>query len=665
MFIIRGRNDQGKSTLIQMIGLGLYGRKIEDPKEDLGIDWSLRERMKYLVAEDTEKCEIDYTIVSRDDQIKIRAKVEGKEIRTYVNDTPKGFDYLNDNFKLIYDIPDEPVEKLKTSLRLLRDRFDDYNDYIISCRDKVEAIIQERVEYEEKEQRLQQIQTTIKTLNEKISQVTAEKEELVRQTEEKWKAHIAYTYVNLDEHCGNLDHAIEDLEARKKRLKRGTSFLDTTKYTKALTAFISQKNKAKSQIRSSQNLEPFIDVEKKEYIRNALRDIEKITTPDDLPLEQLREWCAFFEQVDAILEQHPQSSIEPKESREIEFLNNLLEFLDSYSADIDLEVPATNGKTIDQFRDELSSTIEQKSVAIKDKLELEHAKKTCNEILQGLYDLEDRRGKVEVDGTIQETYNLVSDDLEGKQQEQAKCVQEMVKIEEEFKSMPADRIDDYYAQGFGALSEHQRITQKIDRFEKNIKDQEINLGTQEQLARDAERLEKPRERDLQKLRELLNVLGALLEKSDRWRDYVKALVNDINAYKETQDAMAREFCDALGYYFAAIVGEIYARQRRWKVEQINFLEGHYVVADHEPFSFAAIGAGHTTLIALMTSLKQPAPGKKKIVLFDEIGLMDKNNRTILMKEIDRQIKSGDVLFALLTQVDDDLQKPRLQSIHCE
>jgi len=64
----------------------------------------------------------------------------------------------------------------------------------------------------------------------------------------------------------------------------------------------------------------------------------------------------------------------------------------------------------------------------------------------------------------------------------------------------------------------------------------------------------------------------------------------------------------------------------------------------------------------LARMKQDYGGKKKILLFDEIGHMDENNTERLLEEIKKQINSGEVLLALLTQMDNSLDEVVLKPI---
>ena len=76
-----------------------------------------------------------------------------------------------------------------------------------------------------------------------------------------------------------------------------------------------------------------------------------------------------------------------------------------------------------------------------------------------------------------------------------------------------------------------------------------------------------------------------------------------------------------------------------------------------PIDFIEIGTGHTALNSLLARVRQDCGNKKKVLLFDEIGDMDKESIQKLLNEIKNGVKRGEILFALLSQRDDSFVDP--------
>ena len=88
IFIAKGPNDRGKSTMMQMIAYGLYGLEYEDISE------TLKEKMKRLTSEATDKCEFDYEITSHDEITNLKAILKDKnsQPQVFVNNKIRGRD---------------------------------------------------------------------------------------------------------------------------------------------------------------------------------------------------------------------------------------------------------------------------------------------------------------------------------------------------------------------------------------------------------------------------------------------------------------------------------------------------------------------------------------------------------------------------------------------
>ena len=114
---------------------------------------------------------------------------------------------------------------------------------------------------------------------------------------------------------------------------------------------------------------------------------------------------------------------------------------------------------------------------------------------------------------------------------------------------------------------------------------------------------------------------------------------------------AKEFFDALSVYFAEILQVVYFEKKSWEVEKVDLVNRQYIIKNRKPIKFIQMGTGHTALNSILARIKQKFGGKKKIILVDEIGHMDKENIRILVEEIKSQIKSGETILALITIAD--------------
>lgn len=131
------------------------------------------------------------------------------------------------------------------------------------------------------------------------------------------------------------------------------------------------------------------------------------------------------------------------------------------------------------------------------------------------------------------------------------------------------------------------------------------------------------------------------------------------------DDGATKFYDALGEYFAEVLKVVYFENKGWVLTRIDLTNRRYIVEGRQPISYVDIGAGHTALNSLLARMKQDYEGRKKILLFDEIGIMDNENLGRLIEEIKSQVRNHEVILALLSQVDNTVKGVVLEPISCE
>ena len=84
--------------------------------------------------------------------------------------------------------------------------------------------------------------------------------------------------------------------------------------------------------------------------------------------------------------------------------------------------------------------------------------------------------------------------------------------------------------------------------------------------------------------------------------------------------------------------------------------------DGFPITFNDISTGFNALNSLLAKIKQKYGGRKKILLLDEIGIMDEKNINILLTEIKRQVRGGEVIFAALNLAERNLDHVVVEAI---
>ena len=136
IFIFRGSNGLGKSTMMQILAMGMFGLNSEE------LSLEIKNKMKRLIAEDTEEFGFLFVISSIDKKIEINSSLKNKHLdglRVLVNGNPFNKTAFADRFQLIFDVPDEITKKLNSSLVVIKRDLGDYISYTKTYLNDIQA----------------------------------------------------------------------------------------------------------------------------------------------------------------------------------------------------------------------------------------------------------------------------------------------------------------------------------------------------------------------------------------------------------------------------------------------------------------------------------------------------------------------------------------------
>lgn len=418
----------------------------------------------------------------------------------------------------------------------------------------------------------------------------------------------------------------------------------------------------KSSVITSKELYQFLNNEEKKSLTIIVKEIESVITAKDVSDKKLKDWFEFFDKFIKNLESNPLSKKKLIEEEQIKLVNRLLTILKEFIG-INATVPGTNGKSVGEFIKELENSKTNLEESISEKIALNKSIDICSDILRYLGNVATAYAQMpkisDEEDALTELLNQ-KNDIEKRITTVSK---EMVKIEDEFQSIPENQRIELLSLKEHAKREYKDVKNEKESLENKIKELKAKIEASTQLIKDLEKIAKSSVKlDKQELKTLYNNTQIILRNLGLWTKYVSSVnLNEltINGNKEKE---AEKFYSALGEYFADVLKVIYFENKGWLVKKVDLLNHRYIVDEREPIDFVDFGTGHNQLNAFMARLKQNYGGRKKIVLFDELGVMDKNNVARLLDEIKKQVKSGELMFALLTQVDDNLDKVVMEPV---
>ncbi len=652
IFLIKGRNDHGKSTIMQMVALGLYGTETGE------IGDLLKEKILRLTSKDVDICEFDFSIVSKDGKIRIESSLGGKDGKPQVkvDGKLKAADYVKDNFQIIFDVPEETTKKIASALVSMRFKLNGYESdlqrYARGIRDCIERIEM----FEDKEKSCKEREKKLKDIG--INKTSYEKQlkEMKSEFIELEKAYIVNFFEDQHNKFNELERQVKEIDKRIKKLKSTGIGGGNKVYYESLQNFTSVLSDLKNFINSTDCVTKVINKSDVEALEAIRKGVNSTNTINDLTEERIKGWYYLFDKIIKQIDSDELTKKKMPEETQIELFSKLINILDDFIS-IDGAIPGTGGKNVIEFVNELNSSKKELENKISKKLELNNALSSCTGVTRSLSKV------AEVWSQMPKKISSESADLEilkkqksDKEDSMAKIAKELSILQDEYLSIPDNDRMRLCSYGTNIFQYYNESKNRIGVLEAKINNIDIEIKTTERILKEIKTSKKP---DIKmskaELDELHKITSGMVRKVNTWIEFIKSIDLEKMALKGEMDEESKSFYDAITDYFADILKTIYFENSGWKVKKVDFLKSIYLVEGREkPIGFHDPGTGHTALNSLLARLKQDYGGKKKILLFDEIGHMDNNNIKHLVDEIRKQVNNGEVILALLTQMDNSI-----------
>lgn len=673
---IEGPNSSGKSTLLNIIALGLHGLK----KENMAP--ALKHKMESLLDTTYQQVTFQFKIQNRDNSLEIISTKDDpkKPIKVYeikngkkVTLPPERFER---EYNLIYDIPENPTQRLNQLTRSIKEIQRTMRNRVASLRTYIQTVINDVKNSRDPER--------IKTLKEELTKAENEYDKLLekhKNNENYLEMLEKYTYSRfLLEYLEKLERTekeIKELEKEEKRIKR----------------------KIKKQT--------------KEYEELAKRAQEKI--------ESLKE---TYDQATPILK-----SLIPKEDRHFislwERINfndvfRRLEFSDGFrKVLLTFKVKLFNMAYDEKYKDAIEEArIWEKVVDVLEEYEtkdfivpgigtkisefikiLKEANKEKEELLNYIHNIEnliELLDKINKDRETLETeifprlreisgdqeFEWLDDDqyMEDKIENmrrklveiQARCdfyINECTKMnisDKEFRSIFEElRLKDEIIP-YHSYSEEQ-LLEKISSLQREIKEEKQTIKKKELFLevqkKDIERLEKMEPHKYQdkmsELTDLLRTCQILEQKLVKYDRYITQIIDGHGRYStDPKDRERGKYFQEVSTYLGRRVGYIRHINQEYKVKSIDMIKGLINTEEGKIIRLADMGTGQSQSAYLMGQLNV-SDNRKIIALFDEVAMMDKKSLTPVFKKLIELYEKDRLLVGIVVQMG---QKIKIEEI---
>jgi len=648
IFFIRGTNDQGKTTTLNMVALGLYAKESFNTDKGIISD-SLRAKMDYLSSDDLDVLKFDFEIKSQDGLTEITSLYDNGSLNTKLNGEPVGPEYLNDNIQVLYDVPDDPLVKLQSSVSLIRENLVDYERYLTRYHQDLYKKMTQIMDFKAKDKKIQKNKDA---LEEAKKELKLKKELKVRVEKELLKLEIAekvISYFEIVDLCEQNKNEILKLKEKRKQLKQKGIGGGTPQFKQQVTDFNSVNSDIKKSLSSIKKYREVLQNENIKLIKKIEKKLNELYSPLDVAINKIEEWTDNVKVIISDLENDPLNEQFKEEEKQSELTKKIMDVLREYLS-LEMNVPGTNLKNIFSFYTELENFNKQLEPKILKKRDLAEVIKELSKLTVHFSDLKVKRKQIpDVDEDQMYEYEQIVKQIKKLNKETTDLDIQLLKYGEPIESLSEDEIEEILDNP-GQREQYQSAKNEFEGLKQENEALKLKENTLITLIEDLGELEPPTAYDEVWLQEESDNCENLIAKVINWKKALESVnfrKTDIGInYNESKD-----FFDALSKYFAKILQNVYFEKKSWDVEKVDLVNRQYIVNNRKPIKFVQMGTGHTALNSILSSIKQNFGGKKKIILVDEIGHMDEKNIGILVDEIKSQIEKGETIFALITIAD--------------
>lgn|GEM_PF-2960467 len=667
IFIIKGKVGSGKTTLLEILALGF--EVLKDKKTFLKPD--LRDRIERLISPNA--C-LGYKFVVKDpkDKIVIESKKDkkSKAIEHTINGKRVMSERMIENFKVIFDTPDKPVEKIRNMKTDLIETLAKNIGYVKDSREIVMTRLSEIEEFENYEKTKQKYEERIKTKKKEFKECETILKEKGRQYEEANQRYVNATYNYLENKLIDLDVQLKEANRQRKQVEQANIKNPDSRISKAMRG-----------INDTLNLVRKITIDKKLYIKETIDSIKpknKAQEYGDLFLEictscnqktqeltnikciQFAKICQMI--VDA-LSGNKLLHEELKEERPYKLIESLINLLKEYET-VDITIPGFN-KTINEILIKLEDERTLLGEKLKEKEQIEDVithLTTLRDLLNKIASLAEEKAKYGLTdkfnhisygadlADIEAQIKKIEDDLESTEKRFIKIEDEYDKLPKKMRHIvetkPLEYLETVKNTLYDGVQQYRQIKNEI---ENRIKIDETMI---------IEHKKKTTPKYL-KHKEKLNVLSEqlykILSKLQNSQRYLMEL--EVSAKtKYVQEPEAIKFYGLLSKYLAAITKIVYFEGKVFPLKEIDVINSKFILKGDKKLDLIELSTGQSQALSLLYQLKQPSD-RKKIVLFDEIGNLDEETLNLVINELRSQIADGRVLLAIFSKADDVHSKP--------
>lgn len=664
---IKGPNSSGKSTLLNLIALAFFGDKLSNDE----LNPELRKKVNNLINSSHQQLKFDIEVENELIGITLKSKKDNYRsndiiVRKQSNgkSKPISAEKFRDEFRLIYDIPINPLKRLPLLLRNIKSEQKDISFEIERFRNYLRAVIDEIKEARDPE--------TISKLERRVEdhkKLRSKRSEKLEELESRYKRISKYFLARFlhsaDDEIKAIKNKIAELEkeGRKQKRKQSKARKQYRKQLSELNKRITEAEDIQKEIKSI--LPKLIDKDDKERYKswkNAnLRD--EIHYPDIH--RTLRHETNYFinhlEELSIIEQQKSSTDIEM-----VKLIDSLIGTLIEYSNN-QIRVPIID-LPVDEFISTLREESENYENITKKIKNMEHSIGLLSDLVTLIEDAvkyKERIVSISDDFNEEDLEELsLENELEEKEIElvvASKKFNELEKkaIKNEYETTKL--IDEYeklkqeeFLRDFEIYTEKQlseKMSQMEGKIDKSQKDLDKLTKIIQERNDEIERLKNKEPHDFQdEYQTIQKILTKTQSLETKFKDFNEFLDTIIERKKERNELTENEliYLNRIGKHLGTKVSQIKHIDNTYLVENIDVISETIETRENKEIRFSDLGTGQGQAAYLDTLLSM-SDDKKIIALFDEVAMMTESTLQPIKEKLQTLYKNKKLFMGIVVQ----------------
>jgi len=673
---IEGPNSSGKSTLLHILALSMYGHKNKK------INPALRNKMDALLDAQHQKLTFETKITNKDESLKIISRKKGKDSPEIVlfegkngeGEKPLSFESFENKYNLIYDIPDKPTERLNQLTIEIKEEQQRYGNKVRDLEVYIRNIIT-KISESRDQKRIDDLKTKLKQIEKEKKQL--EKDKIHSQKIlEILKKYMCCRY--LDEYLDKeqaLSEEIKILES-KRASRTQVSRRFTTQYTNSKNEINKSLDKMDTQFRTATTLLNSLLPAKERHHLSVWKRINLNGAINDYVFdENLEREIIHFINVLSEMKTREESNESLKEAM---IISDLIKFLSEYE-NSEIILPGVEISLV-EFIKALKGKNKKNQELIERLNNLDSAKKLLTELDGSRQTIEKELSRLKMLAEKEEEHSDTTSEMDNIEKELSKLQNRKKSIDTKLDIYVAsmdeypDVDDQNLKMKIRELEKNKELTpyfrynedqlaEKIHELEKSLKSLNEDIVTKEFYIRDYERdIRRLEEKEPHKYQPYVNELNQLFQKTGHisqkllkeYNENISVLIKNDLKNQRLKDDKNKKYFYEVSKYLARRIGTFHHIDKDYKAVTVDLISGKISTEDGKIIQLIDMGTGQSQSTYLLGLLNTKDDNRKIIALFDEVAMMDSTSLEPIYQKFRELYETDRLLAGIVVQKADEV-----------